>query len=116
MLSIIDSPSSPNEILVVFSTWPDAEKARAAAQKLVEEKRIACANLLPGVESIYRWQGKVETSAEVLVIFKTTTANYASLESRIRELHPYEVPEVLALPVASGLPGYLRWVAESCLG
>ena len=106
-------PSSNPEILVVLTTWPDAEKARLAALLLVEEKLVACANLVPGIESIYRWQGKVETSAEVLVIFKTTHAGYSKLESRIRELHGYEVPEILGFPVSNGLPGYLQWVVES---
>ena len=109
-MSSIDS-----EIRIVFTTWPDIEKARAAAHKLVEEKLVACANLVPAMESIYRWQGKVETSAEVLVIFKTTSACYPMVESRIRELHTYEVPEILSLRAADGLPSYLRWVTESCL-
>jgi len=103
-----------DEILVVLTTWPDIEKARSAARKLVEEKCAACANLVPGIESIYRWQGQVETSAEVLVIFKTTIAHYQMFESRVCELHGYEVPEILALRVSDGLQSYLRWVEESC--
>ncbi|MEP6671859.1 MAG: divalent-cation tolerance protein CutA [Chthoniobacter sp.] len=102
------------EILVVFTTWPDIEMARVAAHQLVEEKLAACGNIVPGVESIYRWQGKIETSAEVLVIFKTTAARYPALEARIRELHSYEVPEIIALPIAAGLVGYLSWVKDSC--
>ena len=102
------------EVLTVFTTWPDVETARAAVRTLVEEKLAACGNILPGVESIYRWEGKVETGAEVLVIFKTTVCSYAALEARVRALHPYEVPEVLAVRVADGLPAYLRWVDESC--
>jgi len=77
---------------------------------------VACGNLVPGVESIYRWQGKVETSSEVIVIFKTTAARYLELQTRIRELHPYEVPEILAIPVSAGLPPYLQWVEDSCRG
>jgi len=100
--------------LIILTTWPDAESARAATRKLVEEKLAACGNLVPGIESIYRWQGKIETSSEVLVIFKTTAARLAQLEERIRELHSYEVPEILAVPVGAGLPAYLRWVEESC--
>jgi len=100
--------------LIILTTWPDAESARAATRKLVEEKLAACGNLVPGIESIYRWQGKIETSSEVLVIFKTTAARLAQLEERIRELHSYEVPEILAVPVRAGLPAYLRWVEESC--
>lgn len=100
--------------MIILTTWPDVESARAAARKLVEEKLAACGNLVPGIESIYRWQGNIETSSEVLVIFKTTAARYPALEARIRELHSYEVPEILSLPVGAGLPAYLRWVAESC--
>ena len=102
------------EALTVFTTWPDLETARTAARTLVEEKLAACGNIVPGVESIYRWEGKVETGAEVLVIFKTTVGSYPALEARVRTLHPYEVPEVLAVRVADGLPAYLRWVEESC--
>jgi periplasmic divalent cation tolerance protein len=104
------------EVLIIFTTWPDLEKARAAARKLVEEKLIACANLLPGVESIYRWQGKIETSSEVLMLLKSTIGRYPMLETRIRELHGYEVPEILSVRVTDGLPNYLRWVEENCLG
>jgi periplasmic divalent cation tolerance protein len=100
--------------LVILTTWPDLEKARAAARTLVEEKLVACGNIVPAIESIYRWQGQIETSAEVLVVFKTTAALYPKLESRIRELHSYEVPEIIALRVADGLTDYLRWVGESC--
>ena len=102
------------EVLTVFTTWPDLETARAAARTLVEERLAACGNIVPGVESVYRWEGKVETGAEVLVVFKTTIGRYPALEARVRALHPYAVPEVLALRVVDGLPAYLRWVEESC--
>jgi periplasmic divalent cation tolerance protein len=110
----IDSQTLPNEVFIIFTTWPDAESARAAARRLVEEKLAACGNLLSGVESIYRWQGQVETSSEVVVIFKTTAARYPQLEARIRELHNYEVPEILGIRAGAGLPAYLRWAEESC--
>jgi periplasmic divalent cation tolerance protein len=103
------------EVLVVLTTWPDVEKARAAGRTLVEEKLAACANILPGVESIFRWQGKVETSNEVMMVLKTTIARSQMLESRILALHPYEVPEIVVLRVSDGLPSYLRWVESSCL-
>jgi periplasmic divalent cation tolerance protein len=90
------------------------EAARIAARQLVDEQVVACGNIVPAIESIYRWQGKVETSAEVLVIFKTTAAMYPKLEARIRELHSYEVPEIIAFRTTEGLPAYLKWVAESC--
>jgi len=102
------------EVITVFTTWPDLETARTAVRALVAEKLAACGNILPGVESIYRWEGKVETGAEVLVIFKTVIGSYQMLEARLRALHPYQVPEVLALRVTDGLPAYLRWVEQNC--
>src|SRR6266481_5586556 len=101
------------DTLVVLSTFGSAEEARKIARVLVEERLAACANVLPGVESIYRWQGAVETAAEVLVMFKTNIDRYYRLEARLRELHSYEVPEIIALPVQVGSLPYLRWVDES---
>jgi periplasmic divalent cation tolerance protein len=97
------------EAMVVLCTFPDLEQARQIGAAMVERQVAACVNLLPGVESIYRWQGKVERSGEVLAVFKTT--RYAELEAALRERHPYEVPEILALPVTAGLPAYLAWMA-----
>ena len=102
------------EALIVLTTWPDADSARTAARTLVDEGLAACGNIVPGVESIYRWEGAVETSAELLVIFKTTIGCYPQFETRIKTLHSYEVPEIVALRVADGLPAYLRWVEASC--
>jgi len=104
------------EVLTVFTTWPDLETARTAVRTLVGEKLAACGNIVPGVESIYRWEGNVETSTEVLVVFKTVIGSYPMLETRLRALHPYQVPEMLALRVSDGLPAYLRWVEQSCGG
>jgi len=112
----MDPLLTKDEVLIVLTTWPDLEKARAAARTLVEGKLAACGNVIPAIESIYRWQGNVETSAEVLVIFKTTAALYPKLETRVRELHSYDVPEIVAFRVAEGLPDYLRWVGETCAG
>jgi periplasmic divalent cation tolerance protein len=102
------------EVLTVFTTWPDLETARKAARVLVEERLAACGNIVPGVESVYRWEGKVETGAEVLVVFKTVIGSYQMFETRLRALHPYQVPEVLVLRVTDGLPSYLRWVEQNC--
>ena len=77
------------EVLTVFTTWPDLETARTAARTLVEERLAACGNIVPGVESVYRWEGKVETGAEVLVVFKTVIGSYQQFEARLRALHPY---------------------------
>lgn len=110
---------SPNdavaeEILLVLSTFPDAATARRIARQLVEERCAACANILPQIESIYWWEEKVERANETLVLFKTSAARYAALAIRLRQLHPYEVPEIIALPIGEGLPEYLRWIAQSC--
>jgi periplasmic divalent cation tolerance protein len=101
------------QALVILVTFPDAETARRIVTTLVEERLAACGNLVPGVESIYRWQGAVETASEVLVLLKTENSRYEALESRLKELHPYEVPECLALTVAEGSLPYLRWLNES---
>src|SRR5436190_24275552 len=100
----------PEEVLVVLVTFPDAETARRIVTTLVEERVAACGNLVPGIESIYRWQGAVETANEVLVVLKTEGSRYEALETRLKELHPYEVPECLALSVTKGSQPYLRWL------
>ena len=97
--------------IVVLCTFPDIEQARQIGAALVERQVAACVNILPGVESIYRWEGKVERAGEVLALIKT--ARYADLEAAIEELHPYEVPEIIALPIAAGLPAYLHWLVEN---
>lgn len=102
------------EVLLVLSTFPDAEVAGRIAEQLVAQKLAACANILPAVRSIYRWQGKVEDATETMVFFKTTRNRFGDFQQKLRELHPYEVPEIVALPVAEGVPDYLRWVGESC--
>ena len=104
----------PEESLIVFSTFADAAAARNAAHTLVEEHLAACANILPQIESIYRWKGRIESGNEVFVIFKTTHGRYQQLEQRLRALHPYEVPEIVVLQIRDGLPAYLNWIVESC--
>lgn len=100
-------------LLVVLSTFPDADSARSVARTAVSESLAACVNLLPGVESIYRWQGNIETGQEILALFKTTTERYPALEARLRDLHPYKVPEIVALPAAAVAGSYLEWVCQS---
>ncbi len=102
------------EVVVVLVTAPEQETARRIARALVEERLAACVNLIPGVHSIYRWQGAVEEATEVLLIAKTHAERSAALAARVRALHPYELPEVVTLPVTDGSEAYLRWVvAES---
>ena len=102
------------EVLLVISTFPDVETARRIAQQLVTENLAACANVLPEVESIYRWQGKIENAQETLVFFKTTVACYDAFQEKLTSLHPYDVPEIISLRIAHGLPEYLKWVNEGC--
>jgi periplasmic divalent cation tolerance protein len=99
------------DALLVFTTLPSADKAAEVAKALVEERLAACANLLPAVRSIYRWQGKLQDENEVLVLLKTRAEHLERLKLRILELHPYEVPEVLAVPVEAGYQPYLDWLA-----
>jgi periplasmic divalent cation tolerance protein len=102
-----------NEILVAFCTFPDEETARQIAKEMVERRLAACGNVLPQVHSIYRWQGKVESSDEALAIFKLSAGRYGEFEAKLRSLHPYDVPEIIAFPIDQALPEYLRWVVDS---
>jgi periplasmic divalent cation tolerance protein len=99
------------DALLVFTTLPSADKAAELAKLLVEERLAACANLLPAIRSIYRWQGKLQDENEVLLLLKTRAEHLERLKLRILELHPYEVPEVLAVPVEAGYQPYLEWLA-----
>ncbi len=101
------------EPIVVLITVPDMKVARRVAKPLVEEGLAACVNLVPGVRSIYRWEGKTCDEPELLLLVKTRRACFAALERRVRELHPYSVPEVIALPIVEGSAPYLDWVAAS---
>jgi len=102
-----------SDALVVLLTGPDRDTMERLARTLVEERLAACVNLLDGLRSIYRWEGSVEQADEVLAIVKTTRDRLGALERRVRELHPYDVPEIIALPVEGGSEAYLDWVSES---
>jgi periplasmic divalent cation tolerance protein len=101
-------------ILLALSTFPEAETARRISNQLVREHFAACANILSGVESIYHWKEKIETGNETLVLFKLSEDRQSAFQEKLRSLHPYEIPEIIFVPVTSGLPEYLRWVIESC--
>ena len=98
-------------VFLILSTAPDADTAQRLARTLVEERLAACVNLLPGVVSTYRWQGQVEQATEVHLLAKTSGDRKQALIARLAELHPYELPEILAVETAAGLPAYLDWVA-----
>lgn len=100
------------ETLLVITNCPDAAVAEDVARHLVEGRLAACVNILAPCRSIYRWQGSVETAAEVPLLIKTTRDRYEAVEAAIRNVHPYEVPEIIALPIEKGLPAYLDWVAD----
>ena|SRR5256885_12384200 len=102
------------KILLALSTFPDRETAQRIANQLVTEKFAACVNIFPQIESIYRWKGKLETGSETLGFFKVSEDRQSAFQEKLRSLHPYEVPEIVFVPIASGLPEYLRWVVENC--
>jgi periplasmic divalent cation tolerance protein len=109
---------SPSDVVVVLCTAPasvtDGQLAAdRLARQVVDEGLAACVNVVPGVRSVFRWQGAVDTADELLLVVKTTAAAAPRLSARLVELHPYDVPEVLVLPVAAGLPAYLAWVVDS---
>jgi periplasmic divalent cation tolerance protein len=98
------------EMLMVWSTFPDEETAARITRVLVEERLIACATLTPGARSIYRWKGAIEDQPEVAAVMKTRKQDWAALLSRLHDLHPYEVPECVAVRIAAGAPKYMEWL------
>jgi len=111
----VDAPMS-TDVRTILLTAPDAETAERIGRALVEERLAACANVVPGVVSVFRWEGAVRREAEALVIVKTVAARVEEVRARVVELHPYDVPEVLVLPVVGGHAPYLAWVAEEVTG
>ena len=105
-----------SEVVLALSTAPDADSAARVARTLVDERLIACANLVPGLTSIYRWQSAVQTDAEVLLLMKTRRALVGRLKERLPELHPYDVPELLVVGVTDGLAPYCAWVRDETDG
>lgn len=99
------------DALLVLTNMPDRAGAVQLAQTLIERRLAACVNVLAGCTSVYRWQGKIENATEVPLLIKTRLALYPELESAIRELHPYELPEIIAVPISYGLTEYLEWVS-----
>ncbi len=102
------------EYCLVLCTCPEGDVAKSLAEALVKERLAACVNVLPGLVSVYSWQGAMESSAEALLLIKTERQAYPRLETRLRELHPYELPEIIAFDIDHGLPDYLNWISQ-CL-
>ena len=108
--------SDAGAVRVLLVTAPDLETASRIARALVEERLVACVNLVPGVRSIYRWQGRLAEDAEVLLVLKTRADRCDAVAARVKDLHPYELPEVIALPVEGGSDAYLGWVVAESSG
>ena len=105
--------NTASSYIVVFVTAKDRQEAQGIAQALVREKLIACANVVAGVESLFRWQGKVDIAQEVLLVLKTKRTLFNQLAARVKALHSYETPEIIALPIVAGSKDYLNWIKES---
>jgi len=101
------------DMLIVWSTFADEDSAARVVRALVDERLIACGTLLPGARSIYRWKGQVEEAREVVAMMKTRKQDWTALLSRLHELHPYEVPECVAVRMAAGAPRYMAWLEET---
>lgn len=103
---------SAGQVFVVLVTVENLEEAVRIGEKMVDAKLAACANIISGIQSIYRWKGKVTKAQEVLIILKSTKSRYRALEKAIKTMHAYEIPEIIALPVTEGLDGYIGWVCS----
>ncbi|ABE48300.1 divalent-cation tolerance protein CutA [Methylobacillus flagellatus] len=101
-----------SDAILVLTNLPDQHSAANIARELISRKLAACVNLLAPCQSVYQWQGKMETATEIPLLIKTTSLRYPQLEQVIRELHPYELPEIIHVPVTGGLPAYLTWLHE----
>lgn len=108
--------SAEDGVLLVLCTCPDDTVADGIATLLVAEALAACVNRLPGVRSLYRWEGHIQEDTEVLLVIKTTAARYPAVEGAIRSRHPYELPEIIAVPVTAGSAPYLEWVRQNSRG
>lgn len=99
--------------IVIFVTAKDEAQAKRIAEKLVAEKLVACANIVPGIQSIFRWEGKVDRAREVLLILKSRRRHFPSIVKTVKAMHSYDVPEIIALPIIEGNKDYLQWLTES---
>jgi len=102
-----------SDYCIVLCTYPDQASAEAFANELVKNKLAACVNIVPGITSIYQWKGKLEKGQELLVVIKTKSAVFKAIETAILSHHPYELPEIISIPLINGLPNYLSWIDDS---
>ena len=102
-----------SDFIVVYITAPSQEEAKSLAQALVKEKLAACVNIIPGIQSVYQWDNAIQTDQELLLICKTRTERFETLKKRVQALHPYDVPEIISIPVQNGSEPYLNWVREN---
>jgi len=102
----------PTDTLIVMCTCPERASGLQIAEQLVDRRLAACVNIVPGITSVYRWQDRREAAEEVLLLIKTRVERFAELQQAVTELHPYELPELIAVPVERGLSAYLNWVAQ----
>lgn len=102
-----------SDAIVVFMTSGDADEARRIANELVERQLAACVQILPEIESVYRWEGEIQREKEILILAKTSAAQFGELEKAVRAIHSYETPEIVAVPVAAGSSPYLDWLNEN---
>ncbi|MDX1529053.1 MAG: divalent-cation tolerance protein CutA [Gammaproteobacteria bacterium] len=98
---------------IVLCTCPDMGTAQELAKRLVASRLAACVNIMPGLTSVYEWKGAVESDSELLLLAKTSEERYPALEKALREAHPYELPEIICVPIVAGLAGYLQWISDS---
>ncbi len=116
MLTPVDGAKMDNsdvDTLLVLTTCPDDDNAESLSTRLIEQGLAACINRVPGISSVYRWEGQLKSGTEVLLLIKTAATTWPALEAEILRLHPYELPEIIAVPIATGHAAYLDWVTAS---
>ena len=101
-----------SDTLMIYCTCPDSAAAQSIATHLVERGLAGCVNQLPGVASVYKWEGELQTGTEVLLLIKTVASRYAELEAELVQIHPYELPEIIAVPITAGHQPYLDWIKD----
>jgi periplasmic divalent cation tolerance protein len=113
---MLSKSSTEDDALIVFCTAPDAEVATLLARGVLERKLAACVNVIPGLRSLYWWQGELQDDSEVQLLIKTHRARFSEIEAFIKDNHPYEVPELIAVSIVAGSEPYLRWLRQQAVG